>query len=329
VISAGTVLADRKKGNHMKLVRRHLLVALLLGLSLIPLAACGDDDDDGDTTAAEEDGGGEEKGSITVGSADFAESTIVAAMYAEVLEDAGYDVERNFGIGSRETYFPALEEGEIDVVPEFVGTLTTFLEGEASPDAQESKSALEEVLPEGLVALEPSEAESTNVFVVTSETAEAQDLGTVSDLAGKEGELTLGGPPECPERPFCIPGLRDTYDVDFSANFRPLDVGGPLTKDALTNGDIDVALLFSTDGAIIENDWVALEDDKNLQQSEAVLAVGRDEALDDEAQQLLDEVASTLTNDEYAELVKRVGVDQEDPEDVAREYVEEKELVGG
>jgi osmoprotectant transport system substrate-binding protein len=311
----------------MKLVRRHLLVALLLGLSLIPLAACGDDDDDGDTTAAEEEGG-EAKGSVTVGSADFAESTIVAAMYAEVLEDAGYDVERNFGIGSRETYFPALQEGEIDVVPEFVGTLTTFLEGEASADAEESKRALDEVLPEGLVALETSEAESTNVFVVTSETAEAEGLEAVSDLAGKEGELTLGGPPECPERPFCIPGLRDTYGVDFSNNFRPLDAGGPLTKDALTNGDIDVALLFSTDGAIIENDWVELEDDQDLQQSEAVLAVGREEALDEEAQGLLDEVASALTNDEYKELVKRVGIDQEDPEDVAREYVKEKELIG-
>ena len=329
MISDGTFPADRQKGNHMKLVRRHLLVALLLGLSLIPLAACGDDDDDGDTTAAEEEGGGEQRGSVTVGSADFAESTIVAAMYAEVLEDAGYDVERNFGIGSRETYFLALEEGEIDVIPEFVGSLATYLEAEASPDPAESKRAVEGALPDGLVALETSEAESANVFVVTSETAEAQDLESVSDLAGKEGELTLGGPPECPERPFCIPGLRDTYGVDFSNNFRPLDVGGPRTRDALSNGDIDVALLFSTDGAILENEWVELEDDQDLQQSEAVLAVGQEEALDEEAQGLLDEVASTLTNDEYKELVKRVGIDQEDPEDVAREYVEDKGLIGG
>jgi osmoprotectant transport system substrate-binding protein len=313
----------------MKLVRRHTLVALLLGLSLIPLAACGDDDDDGDTAATEEDGGGGgDRGEITVGSADFAESTVVAAMYAEVLEDAGYEVTRNFGIGSRETYFPALEEGEIDVIPEFVGTLTTFLEGEASSDAAESKEALEAVLPEGLVALETSEAESTNVFVVTQETADAEGLEAVSDLEGKEGDLTLGGPPECPERPFCIPGLRDTYGVDFSGNFRPFDAGGPLTKEALTNGDIDVALLFSTDGAIRENDWVELEDDEDLQQSEAVLAVGRDEALDDEARSLLDEVATTLTNDDYNELVSRVGIDQEDPEDVAADYVEEKNLIG-
>jgi osmoprotectant transport system substrate-binding protein len=314
----------------MKLVRRHMLVVLVLGLSLIPLAACGDDDDDGegDTAATEADGGGE-RGSITVGSADFPESTIVAAMYAEVLDDGGYEVSRNFGIGSRETYFPALEDGEIDVIPEFVGSVTTFLEGEPTNDAAESKEALEAVLPEGLVALETSEAESRNVFVVTQETAEAEGLEQVSDLEGKEGDLTLGGPPECPERPFCIPGLRDTYGADFSGNFRPLDTGGPLTKEALTNGDIDVALLFSTDGAIIENDWVELEDDQGLQQSEAVLAVGRDEALDEEARSLLDEVAQTLTDDEYKELVKRVGIDQEDPEDVARDYVEQKDLVGG
>ncbi|MBA2626308.1 MAG: ABC transporter substrate-binding protein [Acidimicrobiia bacterium] len=313
----------------MKLLRRHLPVALLLGLTLIPLSACGDDDGDGDTTATESPSE-EEKGAITIGSADFSDSSIVAAMYAEVLEDAGYDVTRQFNIGARDTYFPALEDGEIDLVPEFVGTLAVFLDenAETSSDADETKAALDEVLPEGLVALEPSEAESTNVFVVTADTAESEGLEAVSDLAGKEADLTLGGPPECPERPFCMLGLNDVYGIDFTDNFRPLDAGGPLTKEALSGGDIDVALLFSTDGAILENGWTVLEDDEELQQADNVIAVGREEALDEEAQELIDEVGSTLTNEDYNELNKRVGVDQEDPEDVAREYVEEKGLIG-
>lgn len=314
----------------MKLLRRrHLLVALLLGLSLIPLSACGDDGEDSSTTASGSEGGEEERGAITIGSADFSDSSLVAAMYAEVLENAGYDVTREFNIGSRETYFPALVDGEIDLIPEFVGTLAVFLDedAETSSDADETKAALDEALPEGIIALEPSEAESTNVFVVTSETAESEDLEAVSDLADKEDELTLGGPPECPERPFCMAGLEEVYGIDFTDSFRPLDAGGPLTKEALSGGEIDVALLFSTDGAIIENDWVVLEDDEELQQADNVIPVGREEALDDEAQELINEVGSTLTNDDYNELNRRVGVDEEDPEDVAREYVEEEGLI--
>lgn len=313
------------------MTRTKLFLAPLFALALVA-GGCGDDEEDpvatGDTAAegteAATEGGG---GAIAVGSADFAESQIAASMYAQVLENGGYDVTEESGIGARDVYFPALEGGEIDVVPEFVGTLVAFLEGEPSSGLDEAVSTLEGLLPEGIIALEPAEAESTNVFVVTQETADEFGLETVSDLADRVGELTLGGPPECPERPFCLIGLRDTYGADFTERFTPLDAGGPLTKSALEGGEIDVALLFSTDGSILENDWVVLEDDEELQPADNVLPVGREEALDAEAQELLNGVSEALTDEAYRELNRRVGVDQEDAEDVATEFLEDNDLL--
>jgi osmoprotectant transport system substrate-binding protein len=299
--------------------RRILL--LLLALTLVA-SACGDDDEDDEPTSAAEDA----KGSIVVGSANFDESTLVASMYSQVLAEAGYDVREEFGIGNREVYFGALEAGEVDVLPEFLGSLTAFLGGEGDADGDQAVSNLEDVLPEGLELLAPSPADSANVFVVTKETAEANGLSKVSDLAGKD--LTLGGPPECPERPYCMIGLETVYGVDFSESFKPLDVGGPITKEALSSGDIDVALLFSTDPGIVENDWVILEDDKHLQPAENVTAVIRSEVLDDEIRSLLDEVAAALDQDTYVELLGRVYIDGEDSQVVAKEWLEEQGLLG-
>lgn len=302
----------------MKLARRHRVVALIFALTLVA-AACGDDE-------PVEQGADGDRGAITVGSADFAESRIVAEMYKLVLEDRGYDVTLESGIGSREVYFAALENGEIDVVPEFAGTLLTFLDGEPTGDTDETVSRLVDALPDGLSALEPAEAQSANVFVVTSETADELDLETLSDLEGNEG-LRLGGPPECPERPYCLPGLRDTYGVDLSARFRALDAGGPITRQALQSDEVDVALLFSTDGAIRENDWVVLEDDESLQPAENLLPIIRESAVEQEARDALDEVSAELDQDAYFDLVTRVNVDDDDPDDVARDFLEEHDLL--
>jgi osmoprotectant transport system substrate-binding protein len=293
------------------------LLLLLLALALVA-AACGDDDE---PTSAAEDA----KGSIVIGSANFDESTLVASMYSQVLAAAGYDVREEFGIGAREVYFGALEEGEIDVVPEFLGSLTAFLGGTGDADGDTAVSNLEEVLPEGVELLAPSPADSANVLVVTKETAEANGLSTVSDL--KDKGLTLGGPPECPERPFCMIGLQSVYGIDFGDAFKPLDVGGPITKEALSGGDIDVALLFSTDPGIVENDWVVLEDDKHLQPAENVTAVIRSEVLDDEIRSLLDEVAAALDQDAYVELLGRVYIDGEDSQVVAKEWLQDQGLL--
>jgi osmoprotectant transport system substrate-binding protein len=154
--------------------------------------------------------------SVRVGSANFAESEITAELYAQALEAAGASVDRQLQFGARETYIPALEAGELDIVPEFVGTLTTFLGGEATSDLDETlddgRSLAEE---RGFTLLEPADADSVNTFVVTSETADEYGLSTVSDLAGVPDPLRLGGPPECPERPFCLLGLIEVYGLEF------------------------------------------------------------------------------------------------------------------
>ena len=224
----------------MKTWRR--LVVLLLALAMIG-AACGSDD--GETTtdngASASTGGGSAltAKTITVGSANFAESSLVASMYAQVLEHAGYKVKTKLDIGARDVYFKALEKGEVSLVPEFVGSLTAFLKGTGDPEPDTAVANLKKVLPDGLEVLDASPAQSANTFVVTKETADKYGLKKVSDLAGKD--LTLGGPPECPQRPFCMIGLKSTYNADFSNKFKPLDAGGPITKEALTKGDVDVS----------------------------------------------------------------------------------------
>ncbi len=148
------------------------------------------------------------------------------------------------------------------------------------------------------------------------------DGGTVA------GQLTLGGPPECPERPFCIPGLQETYGIEFG-EFVPLDVGGPLTVEALQNGDIDVGLLFSTSSVIADEGWVLLEDDKALQTAENITPVVRSDVVDDTITERLDAISAALTTENITELNGRVEIDGEDPADVAGEFLESEGLLGG
>jgi osmoprotectant transport system substrate-binding protein len=201
-------------------------------------------------------GGG--SGEITVGAANFSESQILANLYAIVLDAAGFEAEVQ-DVTNREVYGPALERGEITVFPEYAGTYTEYLNKRkngpdapavASGDLEATVAALRPLAAEvGLEVLEPSEAADQNAFAVTREFAEENDLRTLSDLAGYEGELVLGGPPECPTRPFCQPGLEKTYGLEFDG-FVALDAGGPLTKTALKQGRIQLGLVFSSDGSL-------------------------------------------------------------------------------
>ena len=154
---------------------------------------------------------------------------------------------------------------------------------------------------------------------------------TGSGAAAGSGEpvasqLVLGGPPECPQRPFCLPGLKETYGIEF-ADFKPLDVGGPLTVKAVKGGQIDVGLLFSTSSAIVANDFVLLEDDQGLQTAENIVPLVT-EAVDDSAAELLDQVSAALTTENITELNGRVELDQEDPADVAADFLEEQGISG-
>ncbi|WP_129786953.1 glycine betaine ABC transporter substrate-binding protein [Promicromonospora panici] len=198
-------------------------------------------------------------GEIAIGAADFAESATLGNIYATVLNAAGYEATVTT-IGNREAYLPALESGEqVQVIPEYVGTLTEFInkdvngadaEAVASSDLDATAEALtglgEEV---GLVFGEPSPAQDQNAFAVTKAFADEHGVTSLSELAEACGGLVLGGPPECTERPFCQPGLEETYGLEF-ADFRSLDAGGPLTKSALQQGEVTLGLVFSSDGSL-------------------------------------------------------------------------------
>ena len=309
----------------MRQPRSHVLGAALLAVGLL-LGACGPGED-GTTTGPTDEP--VERGALTVGSDGFYEAQIVGAMYAAVLEDAGYDVTTELNLDSREVRLPAMESGEIDIAPEYLASLASVLDPELTADVNTPEAALEVLEPlveeRGLTLLEPSNAVDVNAFVVTEGTADQFDLSAVSDLADVAGDMTLGAPPECPRRPYCIPGLRDVYGVEFG-EFRQLEYGAA-TVQALTEGAIDVALLFSTDPLIEENDLVLLEDDQNLQAADNITPLVRTEVLNDEIATLLNEVSALLTTDNITPLNARVLVDQEDPEDVARDFLEENGLL--
>ena len=305
----------------MRRFRSTVLGAALLALLLVA-AACGSGEDDDGTT-----GGSQEKGELTVGSDAFAEAQIMGEMYAQVLENAGYTINRQLDIEAREVRLPAMESGEIDIAPEYLASLLSVVDPSQTPtgDPEEVSQQLEQPLSEmGLTLLEPSDVVDTNALVVTQEFADQEGISQTSDLAPIADDLTLGGPTECPKRPFCIPGFKKTYGIEFG-DFKALEYGASIT--ALAGGEIDVALLFSTDGSIAENNFVVLEDDKNLQAADNITPLVREEALNDEVESLLNEVSSSIETDKIIELNKRANVDVEDPKDLAEEYLNELELL--
>ena len=197
-------------------------------------------------------------GPIAVGGSNFTESTILATVYAQVLGAAGFDATVQ-EVGNRELYLPALQRGEIQVFPEYLSTATEFLDGDeanqvASGDVDATVEALMPLAEaSGLVFGEPSEAADQNAFAVTQAFADELGVSTLSELseACGDGSLILGGPGECPERPFCQPGLEETYGLEFES-FRELDAGGPLTKAAIQQGEVSIGLVFSSDGALAQ-----------------------------------------------------------------------------
>ncbi|MGH9190738.1 MAG: ABC transporter substrate-binding protein [Acidimicrobiales bacterium] len=302
---------------------------IAVALATVTLVACGGASDEGG-------GAGETSRTVVVGSAPFAESAILANMYAKALEANGFKVTLKGGLGQREVYLPALERGGandgIDLVPEYVGTLLEFVNsnaGEASGDLDATVTKLRARLaPKGLTVLDPSPAADQNAFAVKRSTAERLKLAKLSDLAPVARQLTLGAGSECPTRPFCIPGLKQTYGIEFKA-FRVLDSGGPKTKDALVAGDIDVGLVFSSDGAVAARDLVVLEDDRKLQTVDNIAPAIREDVRTDAVADVLNRISAQLTTTDLVALNKRADVDKEDPDALAEEWLRDHGLVDG
>lgn len=337
------------EGNPM-IHRKSLALAVVAATML---AACGGDDDTADpvppadtdaaapteppatdaapATSAPRPSAPEGPG-IVIGAQDFGESAILAEIYGQALSAAGYPVEQQALGGYRDLVYTAFDSGDINFTPEYAASALEFLNenaGEATPDAAETTAALQTHLtPLGLVALEPSPAVDSNSFVVSAETAAAMDSPTVSALTP---DMTLGGPTDCPENPYCIPGLQDVYGIDMSANFVPLDGGGPLTVAALEGGEIDVAILFSTNGVIADKGWVVLEDDQGLINADNIVPVASElltAAYGDDFQQLVNGVSAALSTEELTELNRRYDIDKEDADAIAGDWLASEGLGG-
>ena len=298
--------------------RRGVIGALLLAFALVA-AACSSG---GDTE-------------IKVGAQDFGESVILAEIYAQALEAEGYPVSIQPLGGFRDIVLASFESGDINLTPEYAASLLEFLNGfsgEATGDAVETTANLRGYLEdEGLVAFDPSPAVDTNAFVITPETSQALGITSLSDLADKGADLTLGGPPDCETNAFCIPGLQTVYGLDLSANFAPLDAGA-ITVQALEAGEIEVALLFSTSGVIADRGWVLLDDDQNMLSADNVVPVLTSELADaygNDLESLLNSLSAALSTAELTEMNRQFDIEQLDPEDIAAGWLSDNGFNGG
>jgi osmoprotectant transport system substrate-binding protein len=300
---------------------RRLSLAILAAVLALMTAACG---------SSNPLGGGEISGdlkSIVVGSADFPESKIIAEIYAQALEANGFTVGRQFGIGSRETYVPAVRDHSIDLVPEYTGNLLQYFDEKTTvttPDAVEL--ALVRTLPGDLSILTPSSASDTDTVAVTAETAQKWNLKTIGDLAAHSAEVKFGAPSEFLNRTEGLPGLKAKYGLDVApANFVAIsDGGGPATVGALVDGTVTAANIFSTSPAIRENNLVVLEDPKNNFLAANVVPLVASQKKSDELKTVLDAVSAKLTTEGLIELNTAVSGNQGvDPDEAARKWIQD------
>ncbi len=277
--------------------------------------ACGGGDPTSDDT-----GGDAPSDAIVVGSANFPENALLANIYAEALRAKGVKVETQLNIGSREAYIPGLEDGSIDLIPEYSGVLLQFYDAEATEvSSDEVYAALPDALPSDLIVLDKSSAEDKDAIVVTQDVASQYNLESIEDLAPVAGDLTMGGPPEFKTRPDGLPGLKDNYGVEFGS-YKSLDAGGPLTVNALKNGQIDAGDLFTTDPSIPDNDFVVLADPKSNFAAQNVLPLINKEKATDTVTSTLNAVSAKLDTQTLTDLLTRVYA-KEDPNAVAKDWL--------
>lgn len=295
---------------------RPLLMAIL-GLSLV-VAACGSSG--GGSTAAPT------RGTVVVAGFNFNESTILADIYGKALAAKGYTVTFKTKLGNREIVQPALVKGDIDFYLGYAATDLEFInrgKGEATGDAQATTDKLNTYLDKiGAKALNPSPALDADAFAVTKATADKYHLTKLSDLAAVASSLTLGGPPECPTRPYCQPGLEKTYGAKFKA-FKSLDADGPLTRAALTGGQIDVALVFSSDGDLDSRGYVVLNDDKHLESADNIVPIIRTKVLNAEITKLFNDISAALNTNDLRAMNKSADVDKQDPDVLASTWLKQ------
>lgn len=268
---------------------------------------------------------------VKIGSANFPESEIVAELYAQALEENGFTVERRMQIGARDVYVAAVQDGSIDLVPEYTGNLLQYFDAEATAKtSEEVAAALATAAPEGLTVLTPAPAEDKDSYNVTKEFSDTHGITSLADLTKFSGTLRVGGNPELAQRPYGPKGLTEVYGfpadrIEFTAIS---DGGGPLTVKALLDGDVDVADIYSTTPAIAENGFVTLADPENLIVAQNVVPLMSTRVTDAKVVTVLDAVSAQLTTEDLLAMNGRNSGDEKaSPADVAEDWLESKGLI--
>jgi osmoprotectant transport system substrate-binding protein len=268
---------------------------------------------------------------IIIGSTNFEEQAIVSNLYGDVLTHAGFTVTVEPALGTRAIVVPALEKGQIDLEPDYAASLLAFLNG-GTPEAAGSNIKLavpadKKFLAKfGATVLNPAPAIDTNVFVVTQATAKKYHLTTISSLKSVASKLVLGGPPECPTNALCEPGLEKTYGLHFKS-FKPLDEAGPISVAALKNGEVQVVELFSSNGDVVSNNFVALTDNKHLEGADQIIPVIRDSVDIPGVAKALNALSAKLTTVQISKLNLLVTAQKEDPATVAQAWLQQQGLI--
>jgi osmoprotectant transport system substrate-binding protein len=301
--------------------------ALLLVLVVLLLAGCTGDDEPPAATPQPK---------VTVGAGLSAEQQIIARMYAQALRKAGFDVTTKLNAGARTAYVPALQRGDLDVVPDYLSQVTEYLRvgvpiarrpPEASGDVEHTAHLLDQLLvgrPLGVTR--PSPATDQAAFAVTKTLADERDLADISDLRRLNGTLVLGAPDGCAADRFCLLGLQERYGLRFASVAELGEVSAEPIFAALRKGSADVGSVQSSDGEIAADSLVVLRDDKLLQPAGNILALYRSQ-LPASARAVVDSVNRALTTEKLQELNKRQDLDGQDPEGLAKRFLQDARLI--
>lgn len=274
---------------------------------------------------------------LLIGSTNFTESRILANMYAVALEHRGLTAQVK-ELTTRQIVEPAVEDDQLQITPDYLSTFTEYLNvkanGPSAPPVSSSNvaktlaAARELATPRGLTVLTPSRAADQNAFAVTAQYAATNKLVTLSQLGtfSQSNAVILGAGPDCPTAPFCEPGLEQTYGIKF-ASFLALDTGGPLTVQALLQNQIQLGLVFTSQGSIAANNLVVLDDDKHLQAADNIIPVVNTSALTPEIASTLNAISAKLTTKDLQQLNNAVDLQRQDPADVARTWLQANSLI--
>jgi len=308
----------------MKSIR--LLSAAAVSAGLLAVTACASSSNPTSTAPGGGAGPSAPSDTIVVGSANFQENVVLADIYAGALRAKGLKVSTKLNIGSRETYVPALKDGSIDLIPEYTGVLLQYFDKAATAaSSTEVYAALQKATPAPLTVLQQSAAEDKDAIVVTQQTATKYSLKSIADLSAVAGKLTLGAPPEFQTRVDGIPGLKKVYGLRFKT-YKKLDAGGPLTQNALKNGQIDAGDIFTTDPLIDKNKWVVLADPKSLYTAQNVLPLINSRKASANVKTVLNAVSAKLTTSDLVALNEKVSLEKQDANAVAQKWLSDAGL---